>query len=66
MSTINASSLLQMRASILQQNSALQKASAGSNAVDGLQNGVVAPGGGDARASASPTSARPCGARSPR
>ena len=44
MSTINTSSLLQMRASILQQNSALQKASAGSNAVDGLQTGAAAPG----------------------
>ncbi|WP_076071920.1 flagellar hook-basal body complex protein FliE [Sphingomonas montana] len=41
---IDASSLMQMRASILQQNSALQKASAGSNAVDGL-GGVAGPGG---------------------
>jgi flagellar hook-basal body complex protein FliE len=40
---IDASSLMQMRASILQGNSALQKAAAGSNAVDGL-GGVTGPG----------------------
>jgi flagellar hook-basal body complex protein FliE len=44
---VDASSLLQMRASILQQNSALQKASAGSNAVDGL-GGIPDVGGGAA------------------
>lgn len=42
---IDASSLMQMRASILQQNSALQKASAGSNAVEGLAGGVGGVGG---------------------
>ncbi|HEX8447373.1 MAG TPA: flagellar hook-basal body complex protein FliE [Sphingomonas sp.] len=41
MTRIDASSLLQMRATILQQNSALQKASAGSNALDGLGVGVA-------------------------
>ena len=42
---IDASSLMQMRATILQQNSALQKASAGSNAVEGLAGGVGGVGG---------------------
>ena len=48
MSRIDASSLLQMRATILQQNSALQRASAGSNALEGLNVGVAGSDTGSA------------------
>lgn len=46
MSLVDPSSILQLRSSILQQNDALRRASADSNAVDGLNPGVtgVAPG----------------------
>ena len=43
MNIVDPSSILQMRSSILQQNDALRRASADSNAVDGLNLGAAVP-----------------------
>ena len=50
MSAIDASSILQMRSAILQRNDALQRASAGSNADNGLAAGIAGGGSGTAPA----------------
>jgi len=44
MNMTDPSSILQLRSSILQQNDALRRASADSNAVDGLNLGAAVPG----------------------